>query len=73
MLVRTSYSYEKRMDYENYEFIYISTVCVLSCSVVSDSAIPMDLSLPGFSVHGISQARILVDCLFLLQRIFLTD
>ena len=30
-----------------------------SDSVVSDSLRPMDCSLPGFSVHGISQARIL--------------
>ena len=28
-------------------------------SVVSDSCDPMDSSLPGFSVHGILQARIL--------------
>ena len=33
--------------------------CVLSCSVVSDSLDPMDHSLPGSSVHEISQARIL--------------
>ena len=32
---------------------------------------PMDYSLPGFSVHGIFQAR--VGCLFLLQRIVLTQ
>ena len=31
-------------------------VCVCVCSVVSE---PMDCSLPGFSVHGIFQARIL--------------
>ena len=30
-----------------------------SHSVVSESCDPMDGSLPGFSVHGISQARIL--------------
>ena len=30
-----------------------------SCSVVSDSCDRMDCSLPGFSVHGILQARIL--------------
>ena len=35
-------------------------VCVcISCSVVSDSCDPMDYSLPGSSVHGILQARIL--------------
>ena len=35
------------------------TVCVLSRSVVSDSCDPVDCSLPGFSLHGILQARIL--------------
>ena len=30
-----------------------------SCSVVSDSSDPMDCSLPGSSVHGIFQARVL--------------
>ena len=35
---------------------------------------PMDCSPPGFSVHGISQARILeLGCHFLLQGIFLTQ
>ena len=38
-------------------------VCVcaqlLSCSVLSDSLDPMDLKLPGISVHGIFQTRIL--------------
>ena len=34
-------------------------VCVLSRSVVSDSCDPIDYSLPGSFVHGISQARIL--------------
>ena len=35
-------------------------VCVcVSCSVVSHSATPMDYSPPGFSVHGVLQARIL--------------
>ena len=32
---------------------------VVSCWVLSDSCDPMDLNLPGSSVHGISQARIL--------------
>ena len=31
----------------------------VSCSVMSDSMRPMDYSLPGSSVHGILQARIL--------------
>jgi len=30
-----------------------------SCSVVSDSSNPMNCSLPGFSVHGIFQAKVL--------------
>ena len=30
-----------------------------SCSVMSDSSDPMDCSLPGSSVHGIFQARVL--------------
>ena len=34
-------------------------VCQHSHSVLSDSLHPMDCSLPGFSVHGIFQARIL--------------
>ena len=32
---------------------------VLSFSVVSDSCDPMDYSLPGSSIHGTLQARIL--------------
>ena len=31
----------------------------VSCSVMSDSLQPMDCSLPGSSVHGICQARVL--------------
>ena len=34
-------------------------VCVCVYSVMSDSLQPLDCSLPGFSVHGIFQARIL--------------
>ena len=35
---------------------------------------PMDCSLPGFSIHGVFQARITgVGCHFLLQGIFLTQ
>ena len=51
-----------------------SSVCVwesgsVSCSVVSDSfATPMDSSLPGFSVHGISQARVLEWVAILFSR-----
>ena len=38
------------------------------CSVVSDPLRPMDCSPPGFSVHGISQARILEWVPFPTQR-----
>ena len=41
-----------------------------SCPTLCD---PMDCSPPGSSVHGISQARILVGCHFLLQEIFPTQ
>ena len=34
---------------------------------------PMDCSLPGSSIHRISQARVLEWCHFLLQRIFPTQ
>ena len=37
---------------------YLFYICVLSCSVMSDCH-PIDCSLPGSSVHGIFQARIL--------------
>ena len=43
---------------------------LFSCSVVSNSLWPH--GLPGSSVHGISQARIL-ECHFFLQRIFPTQ
>ena len=33
--------------------------CECACSVMSDSCEPMDCSAPGFSVHGILQARVL--------------
>ena len=38
---------------------YVPWVCVLSCSVVSDSYNHIRCCLPGSSGHGISQARIL--------------
>ena len=41
-----------------------------SCLTLCD---PMDYSLPGSSVHGISQARTGVGCHFLLQGIFLSQ
>ena len=37
----------------------VITVSLISCSVVSDSCDPIDCSLPGSSVHGILQARML--------------
>ena len=42
-------------------FIYIHCLCVCSSVIHSCQTLykPMDCSLPGFSVHGISQARIL--------------
>ena len=41
----------------NYKLRFVNTW--LNCSVISDSCDPMDYSLPGSSVHGIFQARIL--------------
>ena len=41
-----------------------------SCLILCD---PMNCNPPGFSVHGISQARTQVDCHFLLQGIFPTQ
>ena len=50
------------------------SLCTLSwlqsCLILCD---PMDCSLPGSSVHGILQARILVGCHVLLQAIFPTQ
>ena len=46
-------------------------VCIESCLTLCDA---MDCSLPGFSVHGILQARIMdLVAHFLLQGIFLTQ
>ena len=39
--------------------IFLCAVCVLSHSAVSNSWDPIDCNLPGSSVHGILQARIL--------------
>ena len=44
-----------------------------SHSVMSDSLRPVDYSLPGFSVHGILQARILEWVTILLQGILPTQ
>ena len=46
------------LDLDESEAIII-TVIVFSCSVVSNSCDHMDCSLPGSSVHGISQAKTL--------------
>ena len=51
------------------KIIWNSKVCAQSHPTLCD---PTDCSPPGFSVHGISQARIL-DCHALLQRSFLTQ
>ena len=46
----------------------------VSCLVLSNSCDPMNYSLPGSSVHGILQARILEwGCHFLFQGIFPTQ
>ena len=51
--------------------LYSFWQCMLSCFSHVWLYDPMDYSLPGFSVHGILQARILaVGCHFLLQKIF---
>ena len=54
--------------------LYIIGTCHWLCSVMHNSLQPCDCSLPGFSVHGIFQARIL-DWVshFLLQGVFPTQ
>ena len=42
-----------------YMYCFVLILLLFSHSVVSDSHDPMDYSPPGFSVHGISQGRIL--------------
>ena len=54
----TGASYSIFIAYNNKTIATTKYVCMLSCSVVSDSWQPMDCSLPGSSVHVISQARI---------------
>ena len=39
--------------------VTVITACMLSRSVMSDSFNPLDCNLPGSSVHGVFQARIL--------------
>ena len=48
-------------------------MCAKSLQVCPALGIPMDCSLPGSSVHGILQERILEDCHTLLQGIFPTQ
>ena len=52
--------------YNNYKWSMCDCACSVtkSCPTLWD---PMDYSPPGSSVHGISQARILEGCHFLLQ------
>ena len=53
---------------------FLIGVCVLSCSVVSNSLGPMDCNLPGTSVHGDSPGKSTeVGCHALLQGIFSTQ
>ena len=51
----------KESDVTEHKHIWrnVYVLCVLSCSVMSDSLRPIDCSLPGSSVHWILQARIL--------------
>ena len=44
---------------ESTDLLLFACVCVLSCSVVPNSCEPIHCSLPGSSVSGILQARIL--------------
>ena len=54
-----------------FSFIHLVSICCGGGGVVSKPCPtlcdPTDCSPPGFSVHGIPQARILVGCHFLLQ------
>ena len=47
------------MEHRKLEEISLEKWWWFRCQVVSNSCDPMDCSLPGSSVHGISQARIL--------------
>ena len=54
--------------------IYDSVCCCLVAKSCPTLCNPMDCSLPGFSIHGISQARILESvAISFLQGIFLTE
>ena len=54
-----------------FSWLLFACVVIQSCPTLSH---PMDCSLPGSSLHGIFQARILEwVAIFLLQGIFLTQ
>ena len=53
---------------------YGGSLCDLRCSVATNTLRPHGLCLPGSSVHGIFQVRLLeLSCHFLLQGIFQTQ
>ena len=59
-----------RNDHQLHKYVNVC-VCVQSCVTLCDS---MDYSLPGSSVHGIPQAKLLREgCHFLLQGIVPTQ
>ena len=60
-------------SFTKWKLIYFVKSEHVSCSVVSNSLRPLDYSPPGFSVHGISKARILGGKPFFLQGIFPTQ
>ena len=59
------YIQERRLNYKSCK-VLVTQPCLTLCN-------PMDCSLPGSSVHGISQARIRVGCHFLFGGIFPTQ
>ena len=59
---------KKEIKTETFRYRYMHAKSLQSCPTLCD---PMDCSLPGYSVHGILQARIVrVGCHALLQGIF---
>ena len=57
----------KPLQHSSLKWSEVTQLCPTLCD-------PMDCSLPGSSVHGILQARVLEwGCHFLLQQIFLTQ
>ena len=59
MIYKFFQSYPKCFSNFSIKETLMIKVNVKSCSVVSDFCDPMDCSLPGSSIHGIFQARIL--------------